>query len=133
MEIRDLHKDIERYLLNDCYCQHEVYSFDGFYCQLFYEDQQCEKIGETTNLLACVAHPSNDFKAKPQIVLFFLDGDKCVDALRYDATENNLSITKDILTNGIKGRKFNFDEYVAGSTAKSIKEILSIADAIMFD
>ena len=46
MLIKDLHPDVERYLLNDCYCQHEIYSFDGFCYQLFYEDQECEKIGE---------------------------------------------------------------------------------------
>ena len=49
MKIKDLHKDIERYLLNDCYCPHEVYSFDGFFYQLFYEDQECEKLGENKN------------------------------------------------------------------------------------
>ncbi|MDD2470197.1 MAG: hypothetical protein PHI22_04645, partial [Bacilli bacterium] len=128
MLIKDLHKDIERYLLNDCYCQHEIYSFDGFGYQLFYEDQECKKLGEIhvkdTDLVCCTALPFNDVKNKPQVVIFFLDGDKCVDALRYDATENNLSITKDILANGINGRKFNFDEYEPGATVKSLDEIL---------
>ena len=33
----------------------------------------------------------------------------------------------------IKERKFSFDEYEKGSTAKALKEVLSFADAIMFD
>ena len=137
MKIKDLHQDVERYLNHDCYCPHEVYSFDGFGYQLFYEDQECEKLGENKNdnnlVIGCVAYPGNDEKIKPQIVLFFVEDDKCVDALRYDATENNIKITKDILTNGINGRNFSFDEYEKGSTAKALKEVLSFADAIMID
>lgn len=137
MLIKELHKDIERYLHCDCYCPNEIYSFDGFFYQCFYEDQECEKLGEkqTANglIIGCVAYPENDEKIKPQIVLFFIKDDKCVDALRYDATENNIKITKDILTNGINGRKFHFDEYEKDSTAKALKEVLSFADAIMID
>ena len=84
-------------------------------------------------MIGCVAHPYNDEKFKPEIVLFFIEDDKCVDALRYDATENNIKITKDILTNGINGREFSFDEYEKGSTEKTLKEVLSFADAIMID
>ena len=137
MKIKDLHQDVERYLKHDCYCPHEVYSFDGFFYDLFYEYQECEKLGEnkTDNSLTigCVAYPNNDEKTKPQIVLFFIKDDKCIDALRYDATENNIKITKDILTNGVNERKFSFDEYEKDSTAKALKEVLSFADAIMFD
>ena len=137
MKIKDLHQDVERYLTHDCYCPHEVYSFDGFFYELFYEDQECEKLGENktdnTLTIGCVAYPNNDEKIKPEIVLFFIEDDKCVDSLRYDATENNIKITKDILTNGVNGRKFNFDEYEKGSTAKALKEVLSFADATIFD
>ena len=98
MKIKDLHQDVERYLNHDCYCPHEVYSFDGFGYRLFYEDQECEKLGENKNgnnsIIGCVAYPNNDEKIKPQIVLFFIEDDKCLDALRYDATENNIKITK---------------------------------------
>ena len=66
-------------------------------------------------------------------MLFFIEDDKCVDSLRYDATENNIKITKDILTNGINERKFSFDEYEKGSSAKALEEVLSFADAIMID
>jgi len=137
VKIKELHRDIERYLLNDCYCPHEIYSFDGLFYQLFYEDQECEKLGENKgdniSTIGCVAYPENDEKIKPQVVLFFIKDDKCINALRYDATENNIKITKDILTNGANGRKFSFDEYEEGSTAKSLKEVLSFADVIMYD
>ena len=137
MLIKELHKDIERYLQHDCYCPNEIYSFDGFGYQLFYENQECEKLGEKQTddslVIGCVAYPFNDEKLRSQVVLFFIKDDKCVDALRYDATENNIKITKDILTNGINGRNFHFDEYKEGSTTKALKEILSIGDAIIID
>ena len=137
MLIKELHKDIERYLQHDCYCPHEIYSFDGFFYECFYEDQECEKLGERQIdnglTISCVAYPFNDEKNKPEVVLFFIKDDKCVNALRYDATENNIKITKDILINGINGRKFSFDEYEEDSTAKALKEVLSFADAIIID
>ena len=30
MKLREVHKDVERYLAEDCYCPNEVYSVDGF-------------------------------------------------------------------------------------------------------
>lgn len=141
MQIKELHPDIERYLLHDCYCPHQVYSSDGFFYQLFYEDQECEKIGEVhikgvRDVVACVAHPDNKDDDPAQIVVFFLDGDKCYDSCRYDATENNIDIIKIYLEKGFDelkktGRKF--DEYEEGATAKSLKEILSRADAVIVD
>ena len=140
MKIKDLHPDIERYLQHDCYCPHEVYSFDGFGYQLFYEDQECEKIGEkfedNQGVVACVAHPDNKEEYKPQVVLFFIENDKCVDALRYDATDNNIEMTKIFIEKGNEGLKasgMKFNEYNPGETAKSLKKLLSIADAIMID
>lgn len=140
MKIKDLHPDIERYLLHDCYCPHEVYSFDGFGYQLFYEDQECEKLGEAhledTECVVCIANPFNEERKEPQIVVFWLEGDKCYDALRYDATENNIEMTKIFLEKGIaylKSTGKKFDEFRPGSTAKSLKQILSIADAVIID
>lgn len=137
MKIKDLHKDIERYLLDDCYCPHEIYSSDGFFYQLFYEDQECEKIGQNEDYIACVAHPGRDENIKPQLIFFYIDGEKCYDSIRYDATENNIEMAKILFEKGFEallkngGRKF--DEYEPGAMAKSLKDILSIADAIMID
>lgn len=137
LKIKELHNDIERYLKEDCYCPNEIYSFDRFCYQEFYPNQDCEELEHQPNseLIGCVAHPFNKEDVKPQVVIFFLEdnGKRVYDALRYDATENNLKITKDILMNGVNGRKFHFDEYEKGSTAKTLSEILSIADAVIID
>lgn len=139
MKIKELHKDVERYLVNDCYCSHEIYSFDGFFYQLFYEDQECIKIGErfkdNRGVVGCIAHPDNDEKKKPQVVLFTIEDDKVVDAIRFDATDNNIEMVKIFIEKGNEGLARSgkeFDEYEKGSTAKSLKEMLEIADAIMF-
>ena len=138
--IKELHPDVERYLLHDCYCPHEIYSFDGFGYQLFYEDQECEKIGEkyedNRGVVACIAHPDNNEKYKPQVVLFSIEDNKVVDALIFDATDNNIELTKIFIEKGNEGLKASgkkFDEYNPGAAAKSLKEILSVADAIMID
>ena len=138
MKIKELHKDIERYLQHDCYCPHEVYSFDGFCYQLFYEDQECEKIGEkfegNQGVVACIAHPFNEEKNKPQVVLFTIEDDKVVDALRYDATENNIEMTKIFIEKGNEGLKASgkkFDEYEPGAMAKSLKQILSLSNGLI--
>lgn len=137
MKIKELYKDIERYLLHDCYCPHEVYSFDGFGYQLFYEDQECEKIGESFDgdhgVVACIAHPFNKEDNKPQVVLFTIEDKRVVDALRYDATDNNIEMTKIFLEKGNEGLKasgMKFDEYEPGAMAKSLKEILSLSNGL---
>ncbi len=137
MKIKELHKDIERYLLNDCYCPHEVYSFDGFCYQHFYEDQECEKIGDkyegNNGVVACIAHPEGKEEVRPQVVLFTIEDDKVVDALRFDATENNITMTKIFIEKGNEGLKasgMKFDEYEPGAMAKSLKEILSLSNGI---
>lgn len=136
MKIKELHKDIERYLQYDCYCPNEIYSFDGFFYNLFYENQECEKIGERVQnekeqgIVACIAKAEGKEESRTQVILFFIEDEKCVDALRYDATENNLKNTKKILVNGPKSEKFNFDEYEEGHTAEALKKVLSICDAI---
>lgn len=140
MKIKELHPDIERYLLHDCYCPHEVYSFDGFCYQLFYEDQECEKIGESFEdnhgVIGCIAHPDNKEEIKPQVVLFSIEDDKVFDAIRFDATDNNVEMAKIFIEKGNEGLKASgkkFDEYEPGAMAKSLKQILSIADAVMID
>lgn len=140
MKIKELHKDIERYLLNDCYCPHEIYSFDGFFYTLFYEDQECEKIGEkfedNRGVVGCIAHPGNNEESKPQVVLFVIVNDKVDDAITFDATDNNVELAKIFIEKGNEGLKASgkkFDEYENGATAKSLKEILSIADAVIIN
>lgn len=141
MKIKELHPDIERYLNQGCYCPHEVYSLGGFFYRWFYEDQECKKLGEChikddTDCVACIAHPDNKEENAPQVVVFWLEGDKCYDAVRYDATENNIEMTKIFLTKGVKflngtGRKF--DCYDKDKETRNLKDLLSLADAVMVD
>ena len=113
------------YLKNRCYCPGEIYSTDGFFYQLFDAEDDCEKLGEHNDFIAVVC--------KTQIIIIWKndDGTKVDDTIRYDATENNIKGIKSI----IKGEQKTFtpDEFVEGSTAKSLKEIMSMADAIMID
>lgn len=32
MILKDVHKDVERYLNEDCYCIGEIYESNGFFC-----------------------------------------------------------------------------------------------------
>lgn len=136
MKIKELHPDVERYLNQDCYCPHEIYSCDGFFYQYFYEDQECEKIGENNEYVCCIAHPDRDETMKPQLLFFCVDGDKCIDAFRYDATQNNIEMAKILFKKGLEPLKASgrlFNNYEKGEKVRSLKEILSIADAIMID
>jgi hypothetical protein len=134
MKIKELHQDIERYLNNDCYCPHEVYSFDGFICMLISPDDECNSLG-TVNAPNYQEHDVIcTTKTKyPQVVIFFIrDKDNvCVDALRFDATDNNLNIVNNWLKTGEITIHSRFDEYKPGSTQKEINSVLNCCDAVM--
>jgi len=138
MKIKELHKDVERYLQHDCYCPHEIYSFDGFGYQLFYEDQECEKIGDkyegNFSVVACIAHPEGKEEVRPQVILFTIEDDKVVDALRFDATDNNIEMTKIFIEKGNEGLRasgMKFNEYNPGEMARSLKQILSLSNGLV--
>ena len=96
MKIKDLHKDIERYLKEDCYCPNEIYSFDGFFYQCFYAEDECILLGERKEFIICLEKKKEKHN---QVLLFWLNenGEKIIDAVRFDATENNLKIAKEHL------------------------------------
>ena len=52
-QLKDIY-DMEYYLEHECYCQGEIYSFDGFFYQIFDKDDKCELIGKRgkDNILA---------------------------------------------------------------------------------
>ena len=131
LKIKDLHKDIERYLKEDCYCPNEIYSFDGFFYQCFYAEDECILLGERKEFIICLEKKKEKYN---QVLLFWLDKDreKIIYAVRFDATENNLKIVKEHLLVDEKISTYSFDEFKKDSTKNSLKEILSIADAIMF-
>lgn len=138
MKLKDVHKDVERYLQHDCYCPGEIYSLDGFFYQLFKPETECEIIhplGSCSILAnkdnkAFVVVAKKDEESDPQLIIFVVDGDKIWDAVRFDATDNNFEKIRRSFNNE-DCSMMKFDEFKEGSTKKSIDEILKLADAVM--
>ncbi len=138
MKLKDI-LDMEEYLKSRCYCPGEIYSDDGFFYQMFEATSECKVIGERNdsvhNFMAVISTPKsfNDKEADAQIIIIFRNKELTMvsDCVRYDATDNNIKLVKEIIA--CKKDRGDFDEYEKGSTAKSLKEIFSIADAIMID
>lgn len=127
--------NMEEYLENDCYCPGDIYSSDVFFYNVFSADNECVYLGERKdeklNFLALAAC-DDDYKSLQILILCRNNtADKIIDAVRFDATEANLTLIKEI----ISGEKDSgiFDEYKPGSTAKHLNEILAMADIIMVD
>lgn len=145
MKLKELHEDMERYLQQDCYCPHEIYSTDGFFYQLFYEDEECEKLGvakgANTETVYCIVEETKEHKRAILEVVLCEDNNKIADITRYDATENNIEIVSRAIKNGIvdtlkwcKENNRNIDEFEKGSTAKSLKQLLELSNGIvMYD
>ena len=137
-KLKDI-KDMERYLKEDCYCPGEIYSFDGFFYQIFDKEDKCEYIGHRgkDNILTngnyelmCVVA---EHKENIQLLMICIDEStkKIGDIVRVDATENNIKLVKEIIEKNKTDLKWN--EYEKGATIKGLTEIMSIADAIIID
>lgn len=133
MRLGDVHPDMDRYLREDCYCPNEIYDCTGFFYDLFEPDTECALVTQTEDASVVIACGSSN-PDRPQVIYFWHDeGDgRIVDAERYDATENNIGIMRDI-AHGVKPDGRKFDEYEDGSTARSLQELLSISDFVIRD
>lgn len=126
--------DMERYLLEDCYCPGEVYSPDGFFFEVFEADCVCSVIArgydvQDSDFLAVV---SQSTKNQPPQILFIWTVDGHIDNMqRIDATENNIRFAKAYAANKANG--MHIDEYENGSTAKSLSKVFAMSDAIIVD
>jgi len=129
MVLRDVHKDMERYLEYDCYCPGEIYDTSGFFFQVFKPEDECKEISrgadyrdpeDTVITVVC----------KNQLINFWVREDKITGAERYDATENNIRIMP-LAIAGKLSPEDKLDEFKPGETAKSLNEILSMADAVL--
>lgn len=125
--------DMERYLAYDCYCPGEIYDTTGFFYQVFSVDDECVLIEQNDTMTAVV---TNKDETRPQAIIFWHDDEdapgQIIDAQRVDATENNISILRDIVKGkNPDGRKL--DEFKPGSMAKSLKQIAEICDLVMTD
>lgn len=138
MILKEIHKDMSRYLKEDCYCPNEIYSPDGFFFQYFYEDEECELLGDVkeSNLIYCIVEKTKNHGHA--ILEIKLDGDKILDVVRYDATENNIEIVAYLIKNGFKEtfiwmdeNKKNINGFKDGDPYKAIKEVLELFDFTM--
>jgi hypothetical protein len=143
MILKEIH-DMETYLAERCYCPGEIYSFDGFFYQIFKAEQECELLEEssktfkndqteqehTISKLAVAVKPwsKEPDKAKIQILYVMVVDGTIHDTLRMDATENNIKGIKGFIT---EQKKFEPDEYDPGSTAKSLKQILDLSNGLV--
>lgn len=120
--------NMEEFLENDCYCPGEIYDCTGFFFQVFDAEDTCKLLlkgsykGEDVTAVIC----------KNQIICFWIENNtKIIDAVRYDATENNVSEIVSVLSG--KKTKMTIDEFENGKTEADLSKIMSIADAIMID
>ena len=132
MKLKEIHKDIERYLEEDCYCPNEVYSVDGFGYQLVFADAECTVIGtfknpkDTDNITFCIT--ASGEKHDHPILLNIWHTDEKVEAMeRYEYSEHNI---KEI-TAWLKGEIETVSLSEADDLKKSIAEIMSYADAFI--
>lgn len=127
MILKDI-ANMEDFLENDCYCPGEIYDSTGFFFQVFEPTDVC-------TLLVKGAYKEDDVTAvicKDQIICFWIENNnKIVQAVRFDATENNTSEIVKVLTG--KKDKIIVDEFENGKTATDLNKIMSIADSIIVD
>jgi hypothetical protein len=122
MLIKELHADVQRYLENDCYCPNEIYSSDGFFYQIFKGEDECTLVADWEKFVSAISGN--------QVLVFWKEEDKIVDAVRYDATENNVKLIKTIAGGEQKVDGY-IDRFPDNSTEEDLKKILSIAHAVI--
>lgn len=131
MKLNEVHKDIERYFTEDCYCPHEVYSVDGFCYQLVFGDAECKvvgnyktKDGEDVTFVITASGEEHDY---PILLNIWHTDEKVTSMERYDYSEENL---KNIVKYW-EGKIETIPLTEADKLNKTVTEILGIADAII--
>lgn len=133
MKLKELHKDISRYLKHDCYCPNEVYDVTGFFYNLVYEDAECKLLGDypdrsDSGRVFLVATYNSD--SKP-ILLNVWYNDECIEGMeRYDLSEQNIDQIKKYWNGEIEAKDIEFSE--KDTLIKSLNELMSISDLVMY-
>lgn len=142
MKLGEVHQDMERYLLHECYCPNEIYDVTGFSYMLFPADTECMVIEQSNDMTAVICAVSHAADGKPkwddaQAVMFWHDdedGDnpehRIVEAQRVDATENNVGILRDIVR-GMKPDGRKLDEYVPGKTQRDLDKLMDLCGGVV--
>ena len=68
--------------------------------------------------------------AKDQMLVFWKEDGKIVDATRYDATSNNMDIIVEVAMTG-KPSNRALDKFEKNTTQEDLQKILDLTDAIM--
>lgn len=129
MLLRDI-PDFEDYLENRCYCPHEIYDNSGFFFNLFYPDQECISLGQYDAYGATFKHVIADNEyGVAQILSIYIEGEKVVDCVRFDATEHNI----DQVRKRVKGDIdcIRIDEYPNTNLGKSLDELFNLVDLVI--
>lgn len=130
MILKDVHKDIERYLEQDCYCPNEIYSVDGFFYQLVFADAECEVISTYPSgdgQVTLVITSSGKKHDHPILLNIWHTADKVTSMERYEYSEHNLSEILRYFKGEISKIRLSEEEELE----KSVSDMLKYADAIM--
>lgn len=132
MKLNEVHKDIERYFAEDCYCANEVYSVDGFCYQLVFGDADCKVVGtypskDEGEKITFVITASGKEHDHPILLNIWHTDEKVTCMERYEYSEENL---KNIVKYW-EGKIETVPLTEADNLNKTVTEILSSADAII--
>ena len=130
MKLYEIHKDISRYLLEDCYCPNEVYSFDGIFYQLVFDDAECQLI-TTFNYnnadFMLVITASGENRDHPVILVVQYTPEKIQDITRYEYSKQNLQSFIDFINGKTNQITLSEEEQVH----QSLKEIFENIDGVI--
>ena len=118
MVLREVHKDIERYLNEDCYCIGEIYDVSGFFCVVYSPDDSCKMLVKGDQAISVLC--------KDQILVFDIENNRISDAIRMSATKHNIKQAIDYSNGTIN--QMNIDD---SAETDDIDQILKYVDAIM--
>lgn len=121
--VADVHEDIHRYLIEDCYCPNEIYDFSGFCYMCLYDSDDCKVIYKDSKYLIIVALFDNTHltQSLPQIVLFDIKNEKISDSTRFDVTSNNIQVLTELIKNGKMVNKVDtYSKYVFPEDIQSL-------------
>lgn len=130
MILKDVHKDVERYLAEDCYCPNEVYSVDGFFYQLVFADAECKVIGTYPSgegHVTLVITSSGKKHDHPILLNIWHTSEQVTSMERYEYSEHNLNEILRYFKGEISKVHLSEEEELE----KSVSDMLKYADAIM--
>ena len=128
MKLKDI-ADMTDYLENRCYCPYEIYDMTGYFYELFYPDTECKLLfsgsrGAIHGVFVTVTSEYN----REEIIYIEITNDKVDSCIRLDNTGNNREQIEKFMNGQID--KMSIDEYESTKTKESLKNIMSVADAI---